>query len=233
MHDSLGCVDLWRDLPSQLCSALSRPIIAYDRLGFGRSDARADRPSLAFIAEEAPQYFSVIHEQLALDSVVIMGHSVGGGMGVYAAAQLGERCEALVTLAAQVFAEERTLEGIRAARESFRDPAQRERLARYHGAKAPWVIEAWTENWLAPGFASWSALDTLPKVHSPILAIHGEDDEYGTTRHAKLISERCGGRSQLELMAKTGHLPHREQPARVIELMSAFLRSATSPLLAS
>ena len=128
---------------------------------------------------------------------------------------------------------QKTLEGIRAARESFRDPAQRERLARYHGAKAPWVIEAWTENWLAPGFASWSALDTLPKVHSPILAIHGEDDEYGTTRHAKLISERCGGRSQLELMAKTGHLPHREQPARVIELMSAFLRSATSPLLAS
>ena len=39
MHDSLGSVALWRDFPEQLAVATSREVIAYDRLGFGQSDA--------------------------------------------------------------------------------------------------------------------------------------------------------------------------------------------------
>lgn len=52
-HDSLGCVELWRDFPAQLSAASGRRVIAYDRLGFGRSDAREVLPELDFIAEEA------------------------------------------------------------------------------------------------------------------------------------------------------------------------------------
>ena len=37
LHDSLGCVDLWRDFPARLAQAAQRDVIAYDRLGFGRS----------------------------------------------------------------------------------------------------------------------------------------------------------------------------------------------------
>lgn len=224
MHDSLGCVDLWRDFPAQLCRALERPVIAYDRLGFGKSDARIGRPSLDFIAEEAPNYFPALYEQLELERVILLGHSVGGGMGIHCAAQLGTHCEALITIAAQVFAEERTLEGIRAARESFKEPSQRDRLARYHADKTDWVLDAWIENWLDPGFASWSVVGVLPSVYAPILALHGERDEYGTTQHAKLISGLCGGPSQMELLPSIGHVPHREQPQQVIDLLAAFLR---------
>lgn len=53
LHDSLGSVDLWRDFPAVLSESLSRIVIAYDRLGFGRSDARHDAPSLNFIENEA------------------------------------------------------------------------------------------------------------------------------------------------------------------------------------
>ena len=35
MHDSLGCVALWRDFPAQLAQATARVVYAYDRLGFG------------------------------------------------------------------------------------------------------------------------------------------------------------------------------------------------------
>lgn len=38
-HDSLGCVALGRDFPRQLSQATGREVIAYDRLGFGQSDA--------------------------------------------------------------------------------------------------------------------------------------------------------------------------------------------------
>ena len=222
-HDSLGCVDLWRDFPAELCLATGRRVIAYDRLGFGRSDPRTDPPSLDFVAEEAALYFPVIREQLGLERFIAFGHSVGGGMALHCAARFAEHCEALVTEAAQVFAEDRTLEGIREAKGQFKDPAQLERLAKYHGQKAKWVLDAWTETWLHPGFASWSLDGVLPQVRCPVLAIHGELDEYGSTRHPRLIGERCGGLAQVEVLADTRHVPHRERAEAVLRLVSEFV----------
>ena len=223
MHDSLGCVELWRNLPARLSQELDRTVIAYDRLGFGRSDARAERPSLSFVAEEASEYFPVLYEQLGLRKVVLLGHSVGGGMAIECAARLGYQCEALVTIAAQVFAEHRTLEGIRAARQSFSDAKQIERLARYHGDKTAWVLNAWIENWLDPAFSSWTLVDVLPRVESPVLAVHGELDEYGTVGHAQLITQLCGGTSQQAILPGVGHVPHRERPEEVHALLKRFL----------
>ena len=47
LHDSLGCVELWRDFPQRLAAVSGRRVIAYDRLGFGRSDAHPGRLPLA------------------------------------------------------------------------------------------------------------------------------------------------------------------------------------------
>jgi pimeloyl-ACP methyl ester carboxylesterase len=222
-HDSLGCVALWRDFPARLSRATGRRVIAYDRLGFGRSTPRTERLPLDFIAEEASVYFPILREQLGVQGFVAFGHSVGGGMAIQCAAESASDCEALVTEAAQVFAEDRTLEGIRAAREQFRDPGQVERLARYHGDKARWVLDAWIETWLHPGFASWTLAGVLPRVTCPVLALHGALDEYGSTRHPELIGERCGGPSRVEILAGTGHVPHRERTEAVLALVSRFL----------
>ncbi|NIE88387.1 alpha/beta hydrolase, partial [Burkholderia sp. Tr-860] len=35
LHDSLGCVALWREFPAELARATGRDVIAYDRAGFG------------------------------------------------------------------------------------------------------------------------------------------------------------------------------------------------------
>ena len=37
-HESLGCIELWRDFPRKLSQITGREVIAYDRLGFGQSD---------------------------------------------------------------------------------------------------------------------------------------------------------------------------------------------------
>lgn len=222
LHDSLGSVDLWRGFPEAICALTSRRVIAYDRLGFGRSDPRTGMPPADFVAEEAALYFPALRERLGLERFVAMGHSVGGGMAIEIAAQMPEACEALVTIAAQVFAEDRTLKGIRAAREQFKDPAQLERLAKYHGDKARWVLDAWTESWLSPAFAAWTLEPVLPRVTCPVLAIHGEVDEYGSTVHPLMIERLCGGPVTLRLLPGIGHVPHREKPALVDELLSAF-----------
>lgn len=221
-HDSLGCVDLWRDFPTQLCAATGRRVVAYDRLGFGRSDPRNDKLAMDFIADEAKTFFPVVGSQLGLDSFIALGHSVGGGMAVHCAAQYASRCMALITESAQAYAAEETLQGILVAKRQFEDQDQLERLRKYHGEKAKWVLDAWTETWLAPEFAPWSLANVLPRVSCPTLAIHGAFDEYGSTRHPEMIGQLCGGPSRVEVMPNTYHVPHKEKPEVVIALVSEF-----------
>lgn len=223
LHDSLGCVELWRDFPAQLATATGRRVVAYDRLGFGRSDPRTGRPSTAFIAEEATTIWPTVRTQLEIGPFAVVGHSVGGGMAVEIAAHSGGDCTALVTMAAQAFVEDRTIAGLRVAQVQFADPAQVERLARYHGSKAPWALDAWLGRWLDPAFASWTLDATLPRVTCPTLVIHGDQDEYGSPAHPRRIVSGVGGSARLEMLPGGGHIPYREQPELVVQLIADFL----------
>jgi pimeloyl-ACP methyl ester carboxylesterase len=227
-HDSVGCVELWRGFPAALSIGTQRPVIAYDRLGFGHSTARHDKLPIDFIADEAKSYFPIIHEKLGLRKFVAFGHSVGGGMAVNCAAKFAADCEALITESAQVFPEDRTLQSISNAREQFKDDKELERLRRYHGEKAKWVLDAWTESWLHPEFASWSLAGVLPLVTCPVLAIHGIHDEYGSTRHPEMIGQLCRGPSRLEILPDTYHVPHRERQELIVSLASEFLASLSA-----
>lgn len=215
LHDSLGCVELWRDFPASLCEATGRRVVAYDRLGFGRSDPRSDRLAPDFIAEEALSFFPVVLQQLGLQRFVAFGHSVGGGMAVNCAAAWPTRCEALVTESAQAFVEDRTVQGLQAAREQFQAPGQMEKLARYHGDKAAWVLRAWIDRWLDPAFAGWSLDPVLPGVVSPALVLHGSRDEYGSRLHPERIATLSAGPAAVHV-GDWGHVPHREQPEDVV-----------------
>ena len=223
LHDSLGSVELWRGFPAALCKATGRPVVAYDRLGFGQSDAHPGTLALDFIAREAEGDFAAVIAQLGIARFVVFGHSVGGGMAVNCAARHHAACVALITESAQAFVEDRTVDGLEDARELFKDPGQVDRLKRYHGDKARWVLDAWIESWLAPAFATWSLRPVLPQVDCPALVIHGVDDEYGSPVHPALIAELSGGQARLELMADTRHVPHREREAEVVAMVRAFL----------
>jgi pimeloyl-ACP methyl ester carboxylesterase len=224
LHDSLGCVELWRDFPAALADATSRRVVAYDRLGFGRADAREGSLPLDFIADEAKRFLPVVLEQLGITGrFVVFGHSVGGGMAVHGAAEWGGRCEALIIESAQAFVEDRTVHGLRAAREQFKEEGQMQRLARYHGDKAAWVLEAWLGTWLSPEFADWSLADVLPRVSCPVLAIHGADDEYGSPRHPEMIGRLAAGTARVELLAGVGHVPHRERQEAVVSVVAGWL----------
>jgi pimeloyl-ACP methyl ester carboxylesterase len=225
-HDSLGSVELWRDFPAQLSAATARRVIAYDRLGFGRSDACSGRLALDFIEEEARSVFPCLREQLGFDAFVAFGHSVGGAMAVHCAVEWAASCQAVVTESAQAFLEDRTLQGVVAAQRQFQDPAQFERLARYHGSRAAWVLDAWVGTWTDPRFAAWSLQAVLARLRSPLLAIHGELDEYGSALQPGRIVQWSGAPARLELLAATHHVPHRERAQSVVDLVAGFLDAA-------
>jgi len=56
LHDSLGCVDLWRDWPGRLALATSRVVCANDRLGFGRSDPHPGTLGMDFIRDIGDEF---------------------------------------------------------------------------------------------------------------------------------------------------------------------------------
>lgn len=222
-HDSLGCTELWRTFPAVLARCTGRIVIAYDRLGFGQSDRRTDKLGIDFIMEEAENIFPVLREQLGFDRFIAFGHSVGGGMATHCAALHASSCDALITESAQAFVENRTRAGIIEAKRLFAQTEQFDRLARYHGERTRWVLDAWIETWLSQEFAGWSLKETLPRVTCPTLAIHGSEDEYGSNLQPETITSLVSGPSQLEIMPGAQHVPHREQEERVAELVACFI----------
>jgi pimeloyl-ACP methyl ester carboxylesterase len=222
-HDSLGCVSLWRAFPEHLSAVTQRPVWAYDRLGFGLSDPYPSPLTLDFVAEEPRTTFADLRAALALERFIAFGHSVGGAMAIATAATFPEACQALITESAQVFVEELTLESIRHAREAFAEKGQLERVKKYHGEKAAWVLGAWTESWLSPGFDISRPMEVLPRVRCPTLALHGAQDEYGTLRHPETIAALAAGPVTSAVLMDCAHVPHREKEGEVLQAISTFL----------
>lgn len=222
-HDSLGSVAQWRGFPARLAVATGREVIAYDRHGYGRSDPHPGPLPLDFIDDEARTGFDHVREALGIGPFIAFGHSIGGGIAIACAAAWPEDCRAVISLSAQAFTEAMTLEGVARVSAQFRPPEQLARLAKYHGEKAGWVLDAWADTWLAPGFADWTLDEALRRVRCPVLAIHGELDEYGSARHPERIAALVQGPTTLHMLPGVAHFPHKERPEVVLELVAGWL----------
>ena len=134
-------------------------------------------------------------------------------------------CAAVITESAQAFVEERTKAGIRTAMQHFSQQEQFAKLVRLHGEKAAWVFAAWTDIWLSPDFAGWNLDPYLGKIACPVLAIHGDEDEYGSLAFPRRIVAQVSGNAEQFILHGCGHIPHREQKMQVLRVCSAFLNS--------
>ena len=79
----------------------------------------------------------------------------------------------------------------------------------------------------AVGFASAVALPLILAVciGCPVLAIQGENDEYGTMAQLDEIARRVK-RAELLKLPKCGHSPFRDQPGPVLEAVGRFVEEA-------
>ncbi|MHC6225201.1 alpha/beta fold hydrolase [Pseudomonas sp. X10] len=225
-HDSLGCIELWRNFPDLLCQATGHEVIAYDRLGFGQSDRYPGALPPDFIRDEAVRFFALLKQELRVDRFIALGHSVGGAMAANVAFLHPQDCIGLITIAAQAFVEDRTVDGIRQAQVYFQQPGHLQRLEKYHGDKAPWVLSAWTDSWLSESFSGWTLEEQVERVECPLLALHGDQDEYGSSLHPARIARLSPQLGEYRILAGCHHVPHREAPEVVLEAVQGFLRGA-------
>ena len=85
------------------------------------------------------------------------------------------------------------------------------------------MLDAWIKTWLLPAFANWSLDPYLSSVRCPVLAIHGDRDEYGSLAFPSRIVQGVAGPAQLAIMENCGHVPHREQQEHVLQLVADFV----------
>ncbi|RYZ89599.1 MAG: alpha/beta hydrolase [Proteobacteria bacterium] len=224
LHDSLGCVETWREFPRRLAQTLRTTVIAYDRLGFGKSTAREALPSFQFIEEEGIVFLPLIMKHFNFGKYLLFGHSVGGAMALEAAFRL-PNIGAVVSESAQAFIEEKTILGILRSKQAFKDLDRLAKLRKFHGNKADWVLRAWTDIWTAPEFSAWGLETCLRNVKCPVLAIHGQNDEYGSSAFPQAIFDKVSGIAEILLIENCGHVPHREDPAKVLSALENFFKN--------
>lgn len=229
LHDGLGSAALWRGFPAAVCTALACGGLVYSRLAHGGSDAGLrPRPS-SFMHDEARGALPWLLEHFQIGPHALVGHSDGGSIALLnasLAARAGLR--AVVTLAAHVFCEPLTRDSIAAARREFEAGPLRARLERYHGANTAACFLGWSEAWLAPDFVNWDIRPLLPGVGVPVLALQGQDDEYGTLDQLTAIARSAGAGARTELLPGCGHSPQRDRPREVVALVAGFLRPLLS-----
>ncbi|AOY88389.1 alpha/beta hydrolase [Marinobacter salinus] len=229
LHESLGNIALWRKFPERLAKATGFDALLYNRLGYGRSsDEPLPRP-YDYQEREGSVLLPRLLEELGLEDVVLIGHSDGGSIALIAAGALGPRAHALVTMAAHVYADYLTVEGIQEMMARYRETDLREKLHRYHGDRTDDVFKAWHTVWLDEGFQkSMNFRDWLAAIECPAMIIQGEEDEYGVPEQVTDIVAGIGAAAIPLFLPDTGHSPHLEQPDLLLEQVCDFLLRETA-----
>ncbi len=223
LHEGLGCSEMWRDFPQQLCDVLGCPGVVYDRTGYGQSSPWPSNPGQRYMEVEADDVLPRLLEALRVEDCVLVGHSDGGTIALNYAASDPEPLRAVVTLAAHAINEPICAQAIARAREAFATGDLRPRLHKYHGDNVDRAFWLWSDAWVSPGFEPMDANKRLPGVLVPVQAIQGEDDEYGSELQLGIIAGKVGGYCETRLLPGCGHSPHLQQGKHVISEIARFV----------
>jgi len=225
LHDSLGCIELWRDFPEKLGELTQCNVFVYDRQGYGQSGP--------FTYDERDNYYMELEADILndlldfweLDDVILFGHSDGGSIALIAAGKYPERIKGVITEGAHIFVEDVTINGIKEAVELYKTTNLKTKLAKYHGDKTEDMFWAWASTWTTDEFRNWNIEHFLARITCPSLVIQGEDDEYGTLKQVEGIINQTTGNAEKLILSKVKHTPHKESPEVVLMQVSEFIAS--------
>jgi pimeloyl-ACP methyl ester carboxylesterase len=223
LHEGLGSISLWRDLPRTLCERTQCTVVAYSRYGYGGSDVLREKRDPDYMHREGESVLPELLVQLGIERPILFGHSDGASIAlIYAGAHPGA-VRALVLEAPHLFVEEISVRSIAAAKTVFETTDLPAKLARHHADPAA-TFAGWNDAWLDPRFRDWNIEAYAERVRVPVLLIQGEADEYGTTAQLDAIAARIP-ETQTLMVPGAGHSPHRDAPQLVIERVAAFVES--------
>lgn len=231
LHDSLGCITLWRDFPERLARATNCNALIYDRQGYGQSTPFTSGRDIAYL-EHGGEVFLRFLDAVKLEKCIAFGHSDGGSIALVASSIAPDRFHGVITEGAHVFVEDITLNGIRAVQAQYMDSARlKERLRKYHGDKTEAVFSAWADTWTDPKYRQWNIERYLGAITCPILVVQGVEDEFGSERQVDAIVGQVSGPAAKAMVPGAAHTPHKEKPDQTLELTSLFINETVKRLV--
>lgn len=224
LHEGLGCVDMWRDFPAKLADATACGALVYSRFGYGRSDPCPLPRPIRFMHDEGLEILPELIEVTGIRDCILVGHSDGASIAIiYAGGTAAKPLRGLITEAAHVFCEDISVHSIQQAKNYYQNGDLRRRLEKYHGTNTDCAFKGWNGAWLHPDFMHWNLEEYLPTIKVPMLAIQGENDEYGTSAQVDSIVRQAGSGAEVLMLPDCGHSPHKDQEAAVLKAMTEFI----------
>jgi pimeloyl-ACP methyl ester carboxylesterase len=227
LHDSLGCIELWRDFPQKLAELTACNVLIYDRQGYGKSCSLSyTKRDNSYLEHEA----DILNELLAywkIDKAILFGHSDGGSIALISAAKYPAKIVGIITEGAHIFVEEVTLDGIKESIHLYQTTNLKTKLEKYHGNKTEQIFWAWAGTWTTNEFANWNIEKFLPAIKCPSLIIQGEADEYGTLKQVENTINRVSGKTEKYIIPNVGHTPHKENQDTVLKKVTEFVNQLT------
>ncbi|NPD44196.1 alpha/beta fold hydrolase [Lentimicrobium sp. S6] len=221
LHEGLGSVAQWKNLPEEFSELTSMNVLVYDRSGYGKSSPVPQNYPYDYVRYEAQTILPKLLEQLKIETCHLFGHSDGATIALLFAAYHPQKCLSVISEAAHVIIENISVEGIRKIRAIYQDKI-RKPLQKHHGDKTDWVFYHWSDTWIDPAFKSWNMNIELKQIKCPVLAIQGEDDEYGSPEQLKIIRDLSS--AETHLIPSCGHIPHFQKPSEIKKLVMDFFK---------
>lgn len=226
LHEGLGCTALWRGFPQRLSIETNIGVFAYSRAGYGQSDpVELPRP-IDYMTREAVDVLPEVLDAVGAGSVCLLGHSDGATISaIYAGTVSDSRVIGLILIAPHFFTEPEGLAEIAQAKKAYETTDLRQKMGKYHSDPDN-AFYGWNGAWLGPMAGQWDVAEVIDNISVPILAIQGEDDQYGTLAQIDELTCRAGNLVQVEILPDTRHAPHLESPERTLNAVVRFVGKA-------
>jgi pimeloyl-ACP methyl ester carboxylesterase len=227
LHEGLGCVALWRDLPPRLAALTGLGVLAYSRPGYGRSDGITLPRPLTYLHEEACAVLPRVLDATGIGRALLVGHSDGASIAaIHAGAVADPRIAGLVLMAPHVILEEVTVRGVAEARRRWEGTDLRARLARHHRDPEAAFL-GWNDAWLDPRMpAAFDLRPEVARIGVPVLVVQGEADPYGTAAQVRAIEQAARCPVEAMLLPGIGHAPLQEAAEVVLPAIARFAARA-------
>jgi pimeloyl-ACP methyl ester carboxylesterase len=228
VHGAGGTHQHWLYQVRDLAQA---PTYALDLPGHGRSEGPG-RDSIAAYGDWLVAFFDAAE----LEQVVLVGHSMGGGIALDVALRYPDRLAGLglVATGARLRVAPAILNVIQENKEAAvrlicraafgpEAPAEMERLGRRQMGATPAGV-------LHGDFAACDAfdvMDQLGRVRAPTLVVCGTQDQLTPTKYAVHLRDGIPG-ATLHLVEGAGHMVMVERPGAAVRTLTAFMERLQS-----
>lgn len=234
VHGWGGSTVSWEKV-QEILSKNNLKVICFDLPGFGKSS----NPNKPWGTDEYIKFIADFSKAIGLNKFFLLGHSFGGGLAVKFSASFPEKVIALILCNAAVIRTNKKL-NFRQKISYFITKISYAILPdsflnkRFYPLirKLIYKIAGVNDYYLAQGvmketFKIISTQDLTEfalKIKAPTLIIWGKDDKTLPLDDG-IVLKKIIPNSQIEIIEKAGHSPHRKKPQELSEIIIKFLKS--------